>query len=103
MSLMKNELKEWKSLKAKSKKHKIKIKRVGPANVTFGNGVYAQLGTGTATTIMDARVRLKERRLLETKRTKIIEKIIKSKSRKQQAPLQRQLTALNTKIRALYR
>jgi hypothetical protein len=59
--LMKNESKEWKSLKGKSKRHKIPIKRVGPANVRFDDRVYAQLGTGSATTIMNARIRLKHK------------------------------------------
>ena len=59
--LLPDELKEWKSLKAKSKKYHIPIKRVGPANVTFGKDVYAQLGTGTATRVMDARIRIKKK------------------------------------------
>ena len=46
MALSKKEAKEWKSLQSKSKRHGIKVKRVGPANVTFGGDVYAQLGTG---------------------------------------------------------
>lgn len=61
------ELKEWISLKAKSKRHGIPIKRVGPANVEFkqkmfGGSVYAQLGTGRATEIMDARIKVKQKR-----------------------------------------
>ncbi len=61
MALMEKEAKEWRSLQGKSKRHGIKVRRVGPANVVFGNlnakkPVYAQLGTGTATTIMDARI-----------------------------------------------
>ena len=63
MALFKNEAKEWKSLQAKSKRHGIPIHRVGPANVQFGRDkVYAQLGTGRATTIMDARIKVKKRR-----------------------------------------
>jgi len=58
--LFPNELKEWKSLQRKSKKYKIPVKRVGPANVTFGKDVYAQLGTGKATIIMDAKIRIKK-------------------------------------------
>ncbi len=57
-----SELKEWVSLKAKSKRHRIAIRRVGPANVKFGNNVFAQLGTGRATMIMDARIKVKKKR-----------------------------------------
>ena len=61
--LSKREAKEWKSLRAKSKRHGIPIKRVGPANVRFGNSKgYNQLGTGTATTQMDAKIKLKKKR-----------------------------------------
>ena len=57
------ELREWISLKAKKKRHGIAVHRVGPANVQFGReNVYAQLGTGTATMIMDARVKVKKLR-----------------------------------------
>ena len=62
MGLSKGESKEWASLKAKSKRHKISVKRIGPANVTFGGNVYAQLGTGHATEIMDARIKVKKYR-----------------------------------------
>ncbi len=62
MALTKSEAREWKSLRAKSKRHRIPIKRVGPANVIFGKGVYAQLGTGRATIIMDARIKVKTKR-----------------------------------------
>lgn len=62
MSLTKKEQKEWTSLKAKSKRWKIPIKRVGSANVSFGNGVYTQLGIGRATTIMNARITLKKKK-----------------------------------------
>ena len=62
MALMKKEAKEWRSLQGKSKRHGIPVKRVGPANVTFGGGIYAQLGTGSATRIMDARIKVKKRR-----------------------------------------
>lgn len=58
---MKHEAKEWKSLRSKSKRHGIPVKRTGPANVRFDDKVYAQLGTGKATMIMDARVRLKKK------------------------------------------
>jgi len=64
MALLKNEAREWKSLQAKSKRHGVSVRRVGPANVVFprsakfGGPVYAQLGTGRATQIMDARVRV---------------------------------------------
>ena len=64
MALMKAEAKEWRSLQAKSKRHGVIVKRVGPANVVFpksarfGGPVYAQLGTGRATQIMDARVKV---------------------------------------------
>ena len=56
MALTKREAKEWVSLKAKSKRYGIRVKRVGPANVLFSGGVYAQLGTGQATGIMNARI-----------------------------------------------
>lgn len=62
MALSKREAKEWRSLLAKSKRHGIPIKRVGLANVRFSSGVYAQLGTGRATTIMDARIKVKKKR-----------------------------------------
>ena len=67
MALLKKELKEWISLQSKSKRHGISVKRVGPANVVFkqkifGGEVYAQLGTGRATEIMDARVKVKKQR-----------------------------------------
>jgi len=62
--LSKAELREWRSLKYKSKKYKIPIKRVSlkNSNVSFGKGIYRQLGTGTATTIMNAKIKLKKRR-----------------------------------------
>lgn len=73
MALYANEAKEWRSLQAKSKRHGIPVKRVGPANVSFGGDVYAQLGTGRATTIMNARIEVKKRRKavikIGTKRT----------------------------------
>lgn len=62
MALLKNEAREWKSLRAKSKRHGIPVKRVGPGNVVFSGGVYAQLGTGRATAIMDARIKVKAKR-----------------------------------------
>jgi len=68
MSLAAKEAREWKSLQTKSKKHGIPVKRVGPANVTFGAGVYAQLGTGVATGIMDARVKVKKLRATAKRR-----------------------------------
>jgi len=64
MALTKKEAKEWRSLQAKSKRHGVIVKRAGPANVVFpksrafGGNVYAQLGTGRATEIMDARVKV---------------------------------------------
>jgi len=61
MALLKNEAKEWNSLRTKSKRHSISVKRVGPANVVFSGGVYAQLGTGRATTIMNARIKVKQK------------------------------------------
>lgn len=66
MALSKKEASEWRSLQAKSKRHGIKVRRVGPANVVFGNvnkenPVYAQLGTGSATDIMDARVKVSKK------------------------------------------
>jgi len=60
--LNKEEAKEWKSLYNKSRYHNIPIKRTGPANVRFDKDVYAQLGTGHATMIMDARIRVKKMR-----------------------------------------
>ena len=62
MALTKKEAKEWASVRAKGKRHHIGVKRVGPANVVFSDGVYAQLGTGTATSIMDARIKVKQLR-----------------------------------------
>ena len=47
-----------------TRKNGVTVKRVGPANVVFGSGdkkVYAQLGTGRATMIMDARVKLRKK------------------------------------------
>ena len=63
MALSKKEAKEWKSLQAKSKRHGVRVKRVSPtnSNVVFGNGVYAQLGTGHASELMDAQVKVKKR------------------------------------------
>ena len=61
MGLMKNEAKEWKSLKAKARKYDIKVDRIpGNSNVSFSEDVYAQLGTGSATRIIDAKIRLKK-------------------------------------------
>lgn len=60
--LSKSEVKEWRSLYGKSKRHNIPVKRTGPANVRFDKDVYAQLGTGKATMIMDARIRVKKKR-----------------------------------------
>lgn len=61
--LTKAEAKEWRSLRAKSKRHKIPIKRIGAANVRFGSSrFYNQLGTGTATTVMDAKIKLKKKK-----------------------------------------
>lgn len=62
MSLMKIEQKEWTSLKRKSKIHGIPIFRNG-ANAVFDKDVYAQLGNGRASEIMNARIRLKKKRL----------------------------------------
>uniref|UniRef100_A0A6H2A5B0 Uncharacterized protein n=1 Tax=viral metagenome TaxID=1070528 RepID=A0A6H2A5B0_9ZZZZ len=62
MALTKKEAREWKSLQAKSKRHGVPVTRVGPANVMFGKDLYAQLGTGRATMIMDARVKVKKSR-----------------------------------------
>lgn len=62
--LYENEKKEYISLKNKSKKYGINIKRVGPSNISFGNGVHTQLGTGNATTIMDAKIKLLKKKLL---------------------------------------
>ena len=60
VGLSKGEAREWKSLQAKSKRHHIPVKRVSlrNSNVDFGKGIYAQLGTGSATTIMDARIKV---------------------------------------------
>ena len=60
VKLFKHEAREWKSLKAKSRRYKIPIKKYG-ANVKFDDRVYAQLGLGTATRIMNARIILKKR------------------------------------------
>ena len=68
MALMKSEQKEWASVRAKGKRNRIAVRRVGPANVVFpksklfGREVYAQLGTGRATTIMDARIKVRNKR-----------------------------------------
>jgi len=56
-----NEQKEWDQLAIKSQKHGIGIKRVGPANIVFPDGIYAQLGNGNANVIMDARISLKKK------------------------------------------
>jgi len=63
IKLSKPEQKEWVSLSAKSRRHGIAVKRIaGTANVRFSGGVYAQLGTGRATMIMDARIQVKKKR-----------------------------------------
>ena len=62
MVLLRREAREWRSLKRKSKKYGIPIRRVGIANVMFAGGVTAQLGTGTPTAIMDAKIRLKKKK-----------------------------------------
>jgi hypothetical protein len=59
--LLPDEAKEWKSLKAKSVKYKIPIKRVGAANVAFDDKIIVQLGTMSDTQIMDARIKIKKR------------------------------------------
>ena len=72
MALTKSEQKEWDSLKAKSKRHGISVKRVGPANVVFPANLYhkevhTQLGMGRATEIMDARIKVKKAMAKRTK------------------------------------
>lgn len=68
MALTKSEQKEWASLRSKGKRNHIAVRRVGPANVVFpksklfGREVHAQLGTGSATRIMDARIKVKKKR-----------------------------------------
>jgi hypothetical protein len=60
--LFANEQKEWNSLKKKSANWGIPITLIkGTANVVFRDGVYAQLGTGRATMIMDARITIQKR------------------------------------------
>ena len=68
MVLSASEKREWKSVLKKSRKHKIFVKRTGPANVYFESGVYTQLGVGQATRIMDARIRLKKKYAKKRKR-----------------------------------
>lgn len=69
--LSKEEQKEWTSLQGKSKRNGIAVKRVSsrnsnvifPANKKYGwPEVYAQLGTGRATMIMDGRIAVKKKR-----------------------------------------
>lgn len=64
MALTRNELNEWKSLQYKSKKYRIPIRRKG-ANVIFGEGLYAQLGTNRGTEIMNARIKVNKRLQLD--------------------------------------
>ena len=78
MALLLSEAREWASLKAKSKRHHIAVKRVGPANVVFSGGVYAQLGTGRATTIMDARISLKKKGEQAHKQAKYLRKKVRA-------------------------
>lgn len=62
--LTSKEAREWKSLQAKGKRNRISIRRVSVknSNVVFGDGIYAQLGTGHATDIMDAKITVKKAR-----------------------------------------
>ena len=53
---------EWRAIQSLSKKHGIPASRVGPANVSFGGGVYAQLGTGVGKGIMKAKVDVTKKR-----------------------------------------
>lgn len=62
MVLTKSEMREWRSISAKAKRHRIGVRRVGPANVKFQSGVYAQLGTGRATGIINAKIAIKKKR-----------------------------------------
>lgn len=61
-TLSPKEAKEWATIRALAKRNHIAVKRVGPANVTWSDGVYAQLGTGHALEIMRAKVTVKKAR-----------------------------------------
>ena len=68
MPLSKSEMKEWRSIYGKSRRHHIPVKLISDiSKVKFGktalfSEVYAQLGTGRATGIMDARIKIKKKR-----------------------------------------
>lgn len=64
MTLTKSEQKEWTSVKAKAKRNHIEVKRNDIGKVFFPNGVVAQLGTGRATEIIDALIKVKNKRKL---------------------------------------
>lgn len=62
--LLPEEKKEFENLLRKSKRYNIPIERVSESNsnVRFSPTVYAQLGTGSASEIMAARIRLKKKK-----------------------------------------
>ena len=68
MPLSKSEMKEWRSIYGKSRRHHIPVKLISDiSKVKFGktalfSEVYAQLGTGRATEIMNARIKVKAKR-----------------------------------------
>jgi len=55
------ERKEWVSISAKGKRHGIKVKRSGYATV-YSDGTTVQLGSGRATDVMNAKIKVKKRR-----------------------------------------
>lgn len=62
MALIGKDKTEWLRLQKLAKEHNIKVKRVGPANVEFPNGVIVQLGSGYAMEVLKAQIRIKQKR-----------------------------------------
>ncbi len=56
------EAREWRSVRAKGKRHSIAVRRIGPSSVIFGDGTVTILGVGRATELMDARIALRKKR-----------------------------------------
>lgn len=56
MGLIGKEKTEWLRVQKLAKEHNIKVKRVGPANVEFPNGVIVQLGSGYAMKVLKAQI-----------------------------------------------
>lgn len=59
MGLIGRKKTEWLLLQKLAKEHNIKVKRVGPANVKFPNGVIVQLGSGNALEVLKAQIKQK--------------------------------------------